>query len=51
VVPHGFDLGCLTTNNSMFLWIEGTAVKVDGDSVMEELPYCPSGATATTICY
>ena len=46
-----FELGCLTTNSSMFLWMEGTAMKVDGDSIMVELPYCPSGATATTIRY
>jgi len=49
--PYGFELGCLTTNSSMFLWMEGTAMKVAGNSVIVELPDCPSGAMATTIRY
>ena len=49
--PYGFELGCSTANGTMSQWMEGTAMKVDGDSVMVELPECPNGEKAATIRY
>ena len=49
--PYGFELGCATANGTMSQWMEGTAMKVDGDSVMVELPECPNGEKAATIRY
>jgi len=49
--PYGFELGCATANGTMSQWMEGTAMRTDGDSVIVELPDCPSGSKATTIRY
>ena len=49
--PYGFELGCATANGTMSQWMEGTAMRTDGNSVIVELPDCPSGSKATTIRY
>jgi len=38
--PYGFEFGCATANGTMSQWMEGSAMKADGDSVMVELPDC-----------
>jgi len=49
--PYGFELGCATANGTISQWMEGTAMRTDSDSVIVELPDCPSGSKATTIRY
>ena len=49
--PYGCELGCATANGTISQWMEGTAMRTDGDSVIVELPDCPSGSKATTIRY
>ena len=48
--PYGFELGCVTSTGTTD-WFEGTAVKVDTNNVIVEIPGCPNGQKAVWIRY
>ena len=49
--PYGFEIGCGATNDTVLQWIEATAVKIEGYSVLIQAPNCPTGKTAEMIRY
>ena len=50
--PYGFELGCGGgAGGGSVVWVEGTAVKVDGVSVMVEFPACASGTKGVSLRY
>ena len=48
---YGFELGCGNSSTGASQWIEGTAMKADGESVQVEFEDCPSPLYPISIRY
>ena len=49
--PYGFELGCASADGSITQWLEGSAVKVVGNSVIIEVDNCSTGNKPAMIRY
>ena len=45
--PYGFEVQCAGTTSLL----EGTAIKVDGETAIVQFPSCPAGVTPSAIYY